>query len=474
MLSPKSLEEWPLAGLEDWIKAVSASAPPEEWQKALHWQDEEGLALNALYLLDSGVKPLRINSNRKSFPALIQWLWWREEEDFLRHWEEAVSSGADAVEIFGEFPSDTEFFRHILAALNPDATELWFDFGESNSALPFILYDELSHHLVDPDRLKGGLNYDPLTALAFTGKHDISEADTSRTIKAVLSEGGKALPKFKMTSLNAAAFHEAGAFSSLELAIALALADAYVQVIEPADPASFFRQIHLRLASGRDFYSNLVKFLAFNVLWRNYAEALNIEAEAPYCIAVISRCWYSAFDVHNNLVRQTLQILAAILGGCDAVLVEPFDIVKQLPERKSYRLTRNIHLLLKKESDLSECLSLSEGSLFFEQYAGKMAEKAWEIFTDIQKQGGYLKALYSGYIQRQVERNLEQRLRQLSQKEIPVIGATHYVNQYEKVTELPPLPFRYPPAARRTDFETLQEKQFLRKLDELRIARVEK
>lgn len=474
MLFPKSLEEWPFAGLEAWLKAVSASAPSEEWQKALQWQDEEGLALNALYLPDSGVKPLRIHPVRKDFPALIQWLWWREEEDFLRYWEEAISGGADAVEIFGEFPADKDFFRHILVALNPDNTELWFDFGESNSVLPFILHNELSHHLVDPSRIKGGLNYDPLTALAFTGKHDVSESETWRTIEAVLSEGGKALPKFKMISLNAAAFHDAGAFSSLELALALALVDAYTQALQPADPPSLFRQINLRLASGKDFSSSLVKFLAFRVLWENYTEALNLNAEVPYCIAVISRSWYSAFDVHNNLVRQTLQILAALLGGCDAILAEPFDIVKQLPDRKSYRLTRNVHLLLKKESDLPECLSLSEGSLFFQQYAGKMAEKAWDFFVEIQKQGGYLKSLYSGYIQRQVARHLEQRIRQLSQREIPVIGATHYVDQHEKVTDLPPLPFRYPLAARRTDFETLQEKQFLRKLDELRLARVEK
>lgn len=471
MLSPKSLEEWPPAGLEAWLKAVAGTAPPEEWQKALQWQDEEGLAINALYLPDADVKPLLINPGRKTFPDLIQWLWWREEEDFRRHWEEALSGGAEAVEIFGEFPSDPDFFRHILSGINPDTTALWFDFGESNSALPFILHDELSRHLVDPGRLRGGLNYDPLTALIFSGKHDISEAETLRTVKAVLSEGGKVLPEFKMIGLNAAAFHDAGALSSLELALALALADAYLQVLEPADPTWLFQHMHLRIASGRDFPNSLAKFLALHVLWENYREAVALDVKAPCCIAVISRAWYSAFDVHNNLVRQTLQFLAAALGGCDAVLAEPFDIVKQMPDRKSYRLTRNIHLLLKLESDLPECLTLPEGSLFFQQYAGKIAEKAWDLFVEIQKQGGYLKALYSGWIQRQVQHQLEQRIRQLTQKEIPVVGATHYVNQHEKVSQLPPLPFRFGLASGRTDFETLQEKQFLRKLDELRTER---
>lgn len=472
MFPQTALEEWPEAGLQAWLNAASASVSRDELIKAIQGEDQEGMTLNALYMPEAETRPLRTDSKEKKFPELIQWLWCHEKEGFQTYVKEAISGGADAVEIFGDYPSDAQFFSHLFSGFNPDNTALWLDFGESNSTLPFILLDELSRHLMDPRRLRGGLNYDPFTTLAFTGRHDLSEAETFRTLRAVFNEGGLVLSQFRLVGVNACAFHEAGAFSSLELALALALTDAYREALHAENAPDYINKIHIRLAAGMDFSGTIAKFLAFRVLWDNYSEALRLGFfQQPFTVAVVSRFWYSAFDVHNNLVRQTLQALAAALGGCDALLMEPFDIVRSMPDKKSYRLSRNIALLLKQESDLEECLSLTDGCLLYQQYAARLAEKSWELFIEIQKQGGYLKALYNGWIQRQVQRHLEQHLNQLNKNERTIVGATRYLNQQEKITTLPPLPFRYPLSAKRTDFEILQEKQFLRKLDELRLSR---
>ncbi|MCX7650046.1 MAG: methylmalonyl-CoA mutase family protein [Flavobacteriales bacterium] len=469
MQSWNELTGWPSGTFEDWLKLAQASNTEEELKKALTWTDEDDIQVNALYLPDPDLKPLNSTFPRTSFPTLVQWVWLKEESEMQRILEEALGGGAEALEFFGDFPSSPSFFSDLLSGYNPEKNPLWFDFGEGNSALLFILFDELGRHLLNPDSVRGGVNYDPLTAAAFSGKFDISETETLRTLRTVLQEGTSLLPAFHLLGLNGVSYYEAGASPALELALSLALADAYLEAVQPASPEEFWKKIHFRLAADTEFPVTLAKFLAFPVLWKNYCAALGIQADQPFTTAVLSRHWFSAFDVHNNLVRQTLQSVAATLGGCDALVAETYDVVKQPPTRRSYRLTRNIPLLLRYESDLAECQSLGSGSLFFQQYAGKMAQKAWQYFLEIQKTGGFLKALQNGFIQNLIQKKLQNRISRLNSLKAPVVGATRYANPQEELKALPLLPFRYPAPAGTTPFEPLQEYAMLRKLDEMRI-----
>lgn len=454
--------------LEAWLKAALASATQEEVGKALQHRDADGIALNALYFPGGDMRPLRNGMERRAYPAVRQWIW-RLEEDKVRQWvDEAFEGGADEVEIFGEYPTSLDFFEHLLRGLDPERWVLWFDLGESHAMLPFLLADEFSVQLLDPGTVRGGINYDPLTALAFTGRHPAQAADAVRTVRVVWKEGGALLPLFKMLSLQGIAYHDAGASPSLELALTLALVDAYVQWLEPESLDQIARRTEVRLSADVDLAATVARLQAFPILWHNYAEALGTQAEPPSVTAVLSRLAFSAYDVHNNLVRQTLAAVGAVLGGCDCVMAEPYDVVKKQPDRRSYRLTRNVMLLLQHESDLRENVRMAEGSLYLQQYTGRMAEEAWKYFLEIQKAGGFEAALEKGIIQNLVHRKWQEQVQRLQKLERVVVGANRYPLASEHLDELPLLPFRYSPARGNTAFEPLQEKQLLRRLDEAR------
>ncbi|MCS6980666.1 MAG: methylmalonyl-CoA mutase family protein [Flavobacteriales bacterium] len=454
--------------LETWLKAALASATQEEISKALQHQDADNIVLNALYFPGEDIKPLRNAAVNRGYPAVRQWIWYLEEDKVREDVDEAFEGGATEVEIFGEYPASSDFFKHLLQGLDPERMVMWFDVGESHAMLPFLLADEFSVLLTDPSYVRGGINYDPLTALAFTGRYIGKKSEAVRTVRAVWKEGGALLPLFKMLSLQGIAYHDAGASPSLELALILALVEAYLQWLEPESLDQLAHRMEVRLSADVDVAATVARFQAFPVLWQNFTEALGLQANPPTVTAVLSRLAFSAFDVHNNLVRQTLAAVGAVMGGCDCMMAEPYDVVKKLPDRRSYRLTRNLMLLLKYESDLQECLRLAEGSLYIQQYAGRMAEEAWKYFLDIQKAGGFEAALEKGYIQSLVHRKWQEQVLRFQNLERIVVGANKYPLASERIEELPLLPFRYSPVRGNKAFEPLQENQLLRRLDEAR------
>jgi len=210
-------------------------------------------------------------------------------------------------------------------------------------------------------------------------------------------------------------------------------------------------------------------------LWHNYKEVFhNTFSADPEVVAVITWNSYTAFDVHNNLIRQTLQVLSSALGGCDTWLIPSYEIPRNIPTGKSLRLSRNVALLLQHETDLKEAVALAEDAPFFENYGSRLAEKAWEYFLEFQKKGGYETCIQKGIIQRLVWENIEKKVKKINLEQKVVVGGNKYYNTNENLRNLPPLPFRFQKAQGNTNLPTIKELQLLRTLEELRIKHLGK
>src|SRR5690606_16930155 len=111
-----------------------------------------------------------------------------------------------------------------------------------------------------------------------------------------------------------------------------------------------------------------------------------------------SRWQQTTFDPHVNLLRNTTEALSAIIGGCDSLVVEPFDSTYKTPDEFSERIARNIPIILKEESYMDKAVDAAAGSYYLENLTLELAQNAWKLFQELEAKGGFMKAACDGTI----------------------------------------------------------------------------
>ncbi|HEY3839040.1 MAG TPA: methylmalonyl-CoA mutase family protein [Bryobacteraceae bacterium] len=170
-------------------------------------------------------------------------------------------------------------------------------------------------------------------------------------------------------------FHDSGATAVQELAFALA---AGVDRLAAGD-----RDVSFVFAVGSNYFFEIAKLRAARVLWAQAAQAFDAPANLHLVVrtAVANK---SLYDPYTNLLRVTTEALSAVLGGCDALIVEPFEF--------SPRLATNLQLLLKHEAHLNEVVDPAAGSYYIEWLTDALARDAWKLFQGVEAKGGYAQA----------------------------------------------------------------------------------
>ena len=147
----------------------------------------------------------------------------------------------------------------------------------------------------------------------------------------------------------------------------------------------------------------------------------------------------TVYDPYVNMLRTQTEAMSATLGGIDSLTVRGFDSVFREPTEFSERIARNQQLLLKEESHFDKIVDPAAGSYYIENLTSMVAEKAWELFLDIEKEGGFLKSLQLGLIQKRVENNARKRDAYLARGKETLLGTNIYPNINE-VLEYKPRP----------------------------------
>jgi methylmalonyl-CoA mutase len=139
-----------------------------------------------------------------------------------------------------------------------------------------------------------------------------------------------------------------------------------------------FHQIAFSVSIGNDFFVEIAKLKALRFLWQQVEGAYKIKNHQPLFIRAVSAPWVNkAYQPHGNLIKETYSAMSAILGGCDALTVEPEDFTNVT----MVRMARNVSLVLREESFLSQVADPLAGSYFIDSLTQQMAEKAWGKFT---------------------------------------------------------------------------------------------
>ena len=237
--------------------------------------------------------------------------------------------------------------------------------------------------------------------------------------------------------------HNAGGSEAQELAFVLAVATAYLRALEAEGVAldAARRMLFFRLCADADQFLTMAKFRALRKLWARVEVSCAL-APAPALVSA-ETAWrmLAARDPHVNILRATIAVVAAALGGADAITVLPFTAARGLPDPFARRIARNTQLILLEESHLAKVADPAAGSGAVEDLTDELCGAAWKLFQEIEAAGGAAAALENGLIQRNVAAIRAERAAAVARREDALTGVSIFPDLDEPdVPVLAPIP----------------------------------
>ena len=317
----------------------------------------------------------------------------------------------------------------LLEGIHPEHVQLHFVQGGKGLLLAEALRSYYGSRGYDLTKCRGSINMDMLENLARTGNWFRNEKEDWNDLTALVNRVDFA--PWKTLCVNANLFHNAGATPATQVGIALSMLHEYLACFGEVAAGSHW----LNMAVGTDYFHDIAKLRAIRQLWSFLLEQYGSNAKAyPLTLHVETGLRdKTIYDPYNNMLRNTSASMAGIIGGAESISVKPHDAAFKGATGFSERIARNVPLVLHHESYFGEMGDVAAGSYFLEALTEEMAQKAWDIFRDIESQGGYVAALRSGRLQKLVHAQAAAENEQVTSGEKKVLGVNLYLKEGEKM-----------------------------------------
>ncbi|HMN72403.1 MAG TPA: methylmalonyl-CoA mutase subunit beta [Rhodoblastus sp.] len=295
---------------------------------------------------------------------------------------------------------------------------------------------------VDPKATLISFGLDPLGGLArgaATQPFGEIAAHMADAVKA-LSGAGFAGP---FCVADARIVHAAGGTEAQELAYAISAALAYLRALEDGglslDAAA--AAISFRIAVDADEFLGVAKLRALRRLWARVEEACGLAPSPALVHAETAWRMMTRRDPYVNMLRATVAVFSAAIGGADRISVLPFTQAVGLPDEFARRVARNTQLVLLEESNLDKVADPTAGAGGFEVLTAELCDKAWALVQQTEKAGGLAAQIASGALKADVEKAAAERAKNVARRKDALTGASEFPNIAEKpVTVLAPAP----------------------------------
>ena len=235
-------------------------------------------------------------------------------------------------------------------------------------------------------------------------------------------------------SIRTSHYQNAGANIIQQLAFALAQASEYFHHLE-----NLKSPILIEVAIGGNFFFEIAKLKALRLLFASLSKEFNLPMDCQI-IAIPSKRNKTLFTHENNLVRTTTEDLSAVLGNTDAVISLPADFMFKKENGYSNHLANNQLLILEKETDLYLNHNPTEGNYYLDYLTHQMIEKSLLLFKEIERKGGFLALLKSGWIQHKIKESALKEQEVFNQEKEIIIGANKHLST-DQVPDLELYPF---------------------------------
>ena len=470
---PESRPEFQPATLAQWQKAAAKSAPGGDVQ-ALNWTTPEGLVVKPLYTAADtaglpctdtlpGFEPF-IRGPQATMYAVRPWTirqyaGFSTAEESNAFYRKALAAGGQGVSVAFDLATHRGY--------NSDHPRVTGDVGKAGVAIDSvedmkILFDQIpldkvsvsmtmngavlpvlagyvvaaEEQGVAQDQLSGTIQNDILKEFMVRNTYIYPPAPSMRIIGDIIEYTAQKCPKFNSISISGYHMQEAGANQALELAFTLADGKEYVKtaLAKGLDVDGFAGRLSFFWAIGMNFYLEIAKMRAARLLWTRIMKGFN--AKSPKSLMLRTHCQTSGWslteqDPYNNVVRTTVEAMAAVFGGTQSLHTNSFDEAIALPTEFSSRIARNTQLIIQEETHITSVVDPWAGSYMMEKLTQDMADAAWAIIEEVEALGGMTKAVGSGWAKLKIEASAAEKQARIDSGKDVIVG----VNKYKLKTQ---------------------------------------
>jgi methylmalonyl-CoA mutase len=284
---------------------------------------------------------------------------------------------------------------------------------------------------VPHDELTGTIQNDILKEFAVRNTYIYPPEPSMRIVSDVIEYCAREMPKFNSISISGYHMHEAGATAVQELAYTLADGMEYVRcaMSDGLDIDNFAPRLSFFFGIGMNLFMEVAKLRAARTLWHRIMTGLGAKKDESKRLR--THCQTSGVslteqDAYNNIIRTTIEALAAVLGGTQSLHTNSYDEAIALPTDFSARIARNTQLILAEESGVTAVADPLGGSWYVEKLTSELEERAWDLIKEVEQHGGMTKAVAEGLPKHRIEEAAAARAAKVDTGESVIVGVNRY------------------------------------------------
>jgi len=467
--------EFQPADLQAWAKAAAKSAPAGHLDK-LDWVTPDGIVVKPLYTAED-LKGLPYTNTLPGFEPFLrgpqasmyasrpwtirQYAGFSTAEESNAFYRKGLAGGGQGVSVAFDLAThrgyDSDHPRVVgdvgKAGVAIDTVEdmkILFDgipldkvsvsMTMNGAVLPvlagYVVAGE--EQGVAQDQLAGTIQNDILKEFMVRNTYIYPPEPSMRIVGDIIEYTARNMPKFNSISISGYHMQEAGANQALELAFTLADGKEYVKTAtaKGLDVDEFAGRLSFFWAIGMNFYLEIAKMRAARLLWCRIMKGFG--AKNPKSLMLRTHCQTSGWslteqDPYNNVVRTTIEAMAAVFGGTQSLHTNSFDEAIALPTETSSRIARNTQLILQEETHITNVIDPWAGSYMMEKLTQEMADAAWKIIEEVEAMGGMTRAVDSGWAKLKIEAAAAEKQARIDSGRDVIVG----VNKYRLASEDP-------------------------------------
>lgn len=470
------LEEFPPHTREDWQKAAEELLKGRPFEKTLVTPTYEGFPLQPIYMADDigelpwldelpgsgsrvrGFSPVgylgkswRVSQELTSPTADVLNARIQEAlaggQDELNIWLDACgrhgldpdTARSDEIGICGLSLLDLEEMGELLREVPLDRVSVYWRSGVATPAVAALFFAYAERAGFRLSELTGCLEMDPLHFAVSDGNLPVPLERAYDQMAMLLGFVSGNAPRMQAISVQGHAYHDGGASAVQELAYVLATGTEYIRAMDDRGltPERVVPHMRLCLSVGSQHFVEIARLRALRILWNRIQEGFGVAEDGRFLhLHARTGLWNkTVHDPYVNMLRTTSEAFAAVVGGCDSLHVSPFDEVIRDSDALSRRIARNTHAILSGECQLHRVVDPAGGSYAVEALTSSIADEAWKIFQQIERDGGMSAALTAGGIQGEVETVRLRKMAAIQRRRDSLVGTNLYPNAGEQRME---------------------------------------
>ncbi len=441
----KLFPEFPPVSTEEWLEAIKKDLKGASFEKLIR-KTIDGLKFQPFYRKENTENLPSTENLPAEYPFLRgnkltnDWkirlnIYFSTPEQTIEKIKHLTKNGVEeiGIDFKQEINTSDEDLYKILDAIDLDRVSISFMAHKNIEKAFFALIDYFDERPENVNLLKGSLNFDPFTQAAFTGTTK-NLGQGKITIITLLKNN--TFENYRPLAVNVYHFANAGASPVQQLAIALAIAEEYFTFAtnNGFSAEKITKNLIFNFAVGSEFLLEIAKLSAFRHLFAKFVSAYDKYTQAKaYIHTITTRRNKTIYDPYMNMIRTTIEGMAAVLAGSDVVTIEPFDIIFAEPDEFSERIAKNQQLIFKHEAYFDKVVDPWGGSYYVENLRTTLIQEAWKLFLQIQQKGGFINSLKNGFIQQIVSETANKEKQLVDYGKLALIGTNKYPNRTEKI-----------------------------------------